>query len=243
MKPFCHILILVSILGLFSCKKKEPEPALPAVAPTSNQNGYYGILSTGSYTNELYGVAMGDYQAKAYFSSEAVAAFNRPTSIRISNVMLNSDSLTYDVNRAEYWRDYSSAISSETWSITGNATIPSFTFVNTATSPSFTFGAVFPDSISKLAGFTVKVNNVTSATKGSVLVSDKTGALTGIFSASLNPGDNTITFTPANLTNLALTNYAYLTVWLENSQVTTVSGKKFGFTKEVQYLKMIKIQP
>jgi len=237
---------LFFLLFCFSCKKKEAPTSLETQVTTGGvaSNGYSGVLTSGKYSTTIFsGITITGTSAFAYFSAEPVLAFDQLKSIRVANIYLNNDSLIYD-NVIKYYRDEGNVIlGSQTWSVTGSNGISSFNLTNNLAFPSADPFLVFPDSISKTAGCTININNISFITSGSLMLSDGTNSPTGFYSFVLKQGNNVVSILTNHLATLATGSNARLVLLIENSTVVSFSSKNFKLVRENQITKQIKIIP
>lgn len=246
-----HLIIttLAFVLVFSSCKKENNAPAPTNTNPINNSNSlFYGVLTTGTSTNGVSGyteTTISQY-ANAYFSSSATQYMIPATAVQVGSVYLNNDTLSYMSSIGLYmYIPYTPLnFASATWSVNGANGIPSFTYANTNSYPSFDT-ATLPDTISKSLGFTVNVNNVSNNfTSATFVVSDGTGLLAGIYTASLQSGNNTVAVTSANLTNFSTSaSMNVIEITLQKDIVVNISGKNFKFINQTQQTKEIVIVP
>jgi len=247
MKKYIIGFICLFIILLFTlCHKKDDKPATTSANSNTNNNPNtpcYGFLTVSNYTTEAFGQSYSSAVSRAFFSSQASSYMNYSASVKVGDVSLNNNSLTYD----SLYYGYSSYLDtipvSEAWSVNGANGIPSFTYANSEVFPSCD-AVTLPDTIKKSAGFSVNISNVENITSGTFIVYDGSGSLTGSFTTSLHSGNNSISITPANLGNLTtnLSN-AMLIVELENATVVSFSGKSFKFIHEAQKGRIMIIVP
>jgi hypothetical protein len=248
------VLVICMILILVSCKKEEKGPA-PTVGTgtgsgggntpvVSNATTFYGIFTTGSYSTVLSSTdtPSSSQMASSYFSSQATQYINSATAVKVNNIWLNGDSLSYNSSNKYYTQYWNVNLSTETWSVNGANGIGTFTInINTITPSVNTIN--FQDSISISAGFSVAVNNVSNITSARILVFDGTNTSSSYVQKTINAGNNTIIFTPADLANLTPTQTGYLALVLTNSKAYKVSGKDYQFNREAQCTMHFKIKP
>jgi hypothetical protein len=249
------ILLLVAGTIIFSCKKEDKQPASTANTggggggggnnPTpSSATTFFGIFTTGSYTTVMSSTAtpFSNESARAYFSNQSTQYSNSSTAVTVNKVFLNGDSLNYN-SSLKYYTDYFNvSLATESWSVNGANGIGTFTIDITTITPSAA-SINFQDSISISAGFSIVVNNVSNITKGYLLVLDGTNTVNGFVSKTLNTGNNTITFSAADLANLTPTQSGYLALSLTNAKAYSISGKDYQFNREAQCSMHIKIKP
>jgi hypothetical protein len=238
-----NIISLILFVAFIGCKKKDstPPPASnnqPTPVPTSV---YYGLLTTGMYSTQVNGYLLAGKSARAYFSSQAVSAIYPLSSVKVSEVSLNGDSLTFN-SPPGYYTSYSSQINpaSDTWSVTGMNGIPSFTCQNTVPFPGFSIGNL-PDTISKSAGLNVIISNLGNFTRAELLVSDGLASSAVMYTVQLTAGNSTVNITPANLSKLNTSSNAVIAVTTENGQTQNFGGKDFRISREAQLDKRIVI--
>lgn len=251
-KLFILILIISSTV-FFSCKKDKTEPAPvtntpiapPADGSPSSATQFSGIFTSGNYnTITSNTVAATPYaMAKAYFTNQPTPYIYTATSVMVNKVYLNGDTVGYNATYKYYFVSSMVNLATETWSVNGANGIGSFSVNINAVNPGIDLPYNFPDSVSKSVGFTMVVNNVTNAAKANLFVHDGTNSVNGSVSKMMVNGNNTITFSPADLANLTVTNNGFIFIVLNNSKAFVYSGKDFQFNREAQYTKYIKIKP
>jgi hypothetical protein len=240
------LLILCVVLSIFSCKKKdtatkeEPTPTPPAATPTAT--AFSGIFSSGTNTNSVSGLVYTLTSANAYFSSKTVSTIDQTSSIRMSRVSLNNDSLTFSSVNQQYIATNTINLASESWVVAGANGIPSFTYINTNPHPSFDLVGGVPNTISKSAGVTFNFNNVSNiSSNGFMTLTDGSGTTKGTFFTSIKSGNNSIIISPTILSAMITTTNALVNIYVSNSKVANISGKDFQFNHTASILKNISI--
>jgi hypothetical protein len=245
-------IILLAGCLVMACKKEEQQPV---VNPASNSfrsspytitdaTEFYGIFASSSFTM-LYGNSTykGDYSS-AYFSNAPSTSFNMPTAVKVNEVSLNSEVMKWDTDLLFYRASTPSGLEKEVWRVSGANGIPSFNFTSYNNAPNCSSFDIFPDSISKSAGFTVIIKGVVNITPTGyeLSISDGSNSSLGNVSKPIYNGDNVITFSPAELMKLNLTNGASIGFSLENVQSLNFYGKNFKFIKVRSFSKSIIIK-
>jgi hypothetical protein len=252
MKNQILLIIALGLLVFGACKKKDASPATPANTTTTgappadgsptNATSYYGIFTT-VINNHLDQTPPTSTLAFVWFGSQPYQFAYSPVAVKVNQLRLNGDTMWYYNITNEYNSWYPVNLATETWSVNGANGIPSFSYNVSTTQPSCTNYTSLPDSISKSAGFTVTVNNITNTTFATLDVFDGTGNLSGVYSPTLAAGNNTITVTPSNLSGFVTGNTAaQITIVLSNKKAYTFGGKAFAFDRETQYTKKLKIK-
>ena len=263
MKNLFFTFFIIAAL-IFSCKKKDETPSTSTNSngtpvttggtttgstPTpTNATSYYGFFTTGTYTSSIGSSSFASVNANAYFSNTAISYITTSSSVKVNKVELNGDSLIY-INSTNpsssnlYVQQNTPNLTTENWSIIGANSIPSFTYNNSALSPSCSNLNILQDSISKSAGFSITLNNVTNITSANVLLYNLGGGALPI-SKIITAGNNTINFTAGELSAFPTgTMSTLLAIIMENAHGVSVSGKSFKFSRAVQYSKYIKVNP
>lgn len=246
--------ILFFCSAVFSCKKEDKQPNTSTSTGSGGGGGnnptpssattFFGIFTTGSYATIFSSTdtPTPSQSARAYFSNQSMQYSNISTAVTVNKVYLNDDSLNYN-SSLKYYTDYFNVnLSTETWSVNGANGIGTFSINISTTTPSAS-PISFQDSVSISTGFSVVVNNVSSITRGNLIVLDGTNTSNGFVSKTLNAGNNTITFSAADLANLTPTQSGYLVLALTNAKAYLILGKDYQFNKEAQRSMHFKIKP
>lgn len=246
------LLLSIIFLGSYSCKKKDTTPAPTnnssntpvADGSPSNATQFNGIFTTGTYSSIASGTlpAYVVNSARVYFSSQPVSYVTYPTAVQVGKVYLNGDTLGYSSSYKEYINVLPVNLASETWSVNGANGIGTFTINVNPTTPSIGSAVNFPDSVSISSGFSLVVNNVSNTTKAQVVLYDGTSSANNTVSKTISNGNNSVSFSAAELSNLAITNNASLLVILNNNKAFVFSSKDYQFNREIQISKTIKIK-
>jgi len=248
MRQSLHILFISALILLVSsCNKKEAEtPIDPATGCTnctpSSATSFIGFLKAGTYTTTA---ALSSStiisRVSAFFSGTATNMPSTVNSVSVNAVFFNNDTLKY-IGAPYYYCNYLPVnLSSETWSVTGSGTIPSFTFKNLKEKPSFAGIGALPDTVKKNIGFAFVINDLKNITAASVFISD--GLSTpSVFSKLLVLGSDTLTFSAENLSALNTSTNAIITIFMENSFGITVEGKDMKMSNEASYSKRVVIK-
>src|SRR5688572_29251145 len=158
-----YLLAAVAIVFLFalSCKKKEDKPdnnntgtttggtttggtttggttsgattGGPVITTTATT--FHGFLSSQNFSFDLHGTTISDMQASAYFYSVAVS-FNSGPGVRAGTVAVNGDSLTFQSTYGNYYSTKPVNLNQQVWQVSGENTIPAFTFSSGLAAPS-----------------------------------------------------------------------------------------------------------
>ena len=243
-------LLLISSL-IFSCKKdvKTTTPSTNAIPnspyTTSHASVYSGVFSSYSFTNIATSTSvLTASSSSAYFYNAPSANNMSGNMVAVYEVILNSVPMNFDSVYMDYSSSKPSNLQTEVWQVNGANGIPSFNYTCANNSPDCSNFNVIPDSISKSMGFTLTINGVVNltATGFNVVISDASNSSLGQVSKPLYNGNNTVTFTPAELAPLTLCNNGYISIDLENIQVLNFYGKDFKFIKSKSFSKNIKIK-
>jgi hypothetical protein len=259
------ILAVVITVIIFSCHKKDDEPAPEPAQTTTTTSGSTtgnttggtttgGVPSTATSVNAILTISdatvlasfiptttLGMRSGRAYFSASPQAAPINTAGIKVNHVSLNGDSLTFQSSVNSYYTNTIVTTNSTNWAITGANGIPSFTFSPNVPSPQTSNMNVFPDSISKTKNYTFTLNVTSNMTTGTFFLSDQSGNLSGFAFNSLKIGSNVITLTPAQMSGVQVTENGIIAFMTENSQTFKLSGKDVRFVSEKQMIKYIKI--
>jgi hypothetical protein len=252
MKKFI-IIILAFSFAIISCKKKKQDAPETETVQTgtpdspytvSTATAYSGVFTSRSYTTITSASTSTDKQAEAYFSNAPASFFNSNIIAYVNSVSINSGILLYDSTMNKY-KNYTAPNSNiDVWNVDGNNGIPSIKYTGYNNAPLCSDYNIIPDSISKSIGFTVNLKGVSNinATGNGFILCDGTFLSSGTVSKTINNGDNTITFTPTELSSLQTSDNGYVTISLEKTSVLNFYGKDFMFTRQNQFYKKVKIK-
>lgn len=238
-----NILLAITIITtlLTSCKKKE-ETSTPANATsTSDPNTFIGVFISGTYTNNISGTTNIGYGATARFYNQPSSNIYGANEINVNNLSVNNYTLTNN-NMFVYALISPPSninLTSDTWSVTGASGIPSFSSTNNHSFPNCDDFNVIPDSVSKTAGYSFNISNVSNMTWGVVSFGVGSSAMT----YTLSLGSNQINITPTQLAAMPIDTLGSINIQMQNAVTTTISGKNFRFIKEAQIIKRFKIKP
>jgi hypothetical protein len=209
----------------------------------TNATTFHGIMTTGISTGNFGGFPFTASSAQAYFSSAPVTMPDMDSGIEIQSVLLNGDSLEYQDSSFMYvhTNPFGLNVTTESWKINGNSTIPTFTISNTGSRPSGLNSSALPTSVSKASGLTLNLGTLANIKAGSFVLSDGTQNLNGTIIIPLQNGPNTISLTAAQLSGLTKGSNGAIAVMLENSQAIHILGKNFNFMKQLQAVSMVTI--
>jgi hypothetical protein len=257
---FRHIVIAtaIALFVVLSCRKKDPPPAddptttgtttattsgsttptptIPVAVVNTTATTYSGFFTTGTYS-----IMPGNV-----FYSSAAAAFCDPPAasaplpgIYAGRVKLNNDSLTYSSS------GYNSSsvnlnLSSERWALHGGAKIPAFNFTNTLPGPTAQNIMNLPTSISKAAGVTINLGELTSVRSGTFVLSD---GMNGNIIRTFTGNSYSLEVTPGLLANFNNGSGSNIYLTLENWLAASAMGKDFRFVKQSVLMLSVTVNP
>lgn len=230
-----------------SCKKDkktaEPEPSSIPNSPyaVSTATAYQGVFASNSFTIMSPGNSEAHHNSNAYFYISPEINNMPGNMASVNTVMLNNTSLNYNVSSMSYSAANPSHLLAETWQVQGANSIPSFNYTSKNNTPGCEDFNVAPDTVSKSAGFTISIDNVTNVTGAGIYISDNSNSSAGQVHKLLQNGNNTVTFSPAELSVLTTGN-GYIGISLEHEQVLNFYGKDFKFLKSASVTKVITIK-
>ena len=242
-------IFLISVIIAFanSCNKSDPPATIdPATGCTnctpSTATTFVGLFRTGTYTvTAPASTTTITTRASAFFSSQPINVSSVANSVTVANVFFNSDTLKYS-GAPNYYTNYTPInLASETWSVNGSSSIPSFTFKNLKEKPSFLGIGALPDTVRRSVGFSFIIYGLQNMTAASVYISDG-WAIPSVFTKALNVGTDTLVFSAQNLTAVNTSTNASITVFMENSFAVTVDGKDFKMSNETSFTKNVVIK-
>ncbi len=230
-KLFALVAVIVTCVA---CDKKQP--AVTSSVEVTPDSPY--TVSTSTVFSGIFTSADGDLTA--VFSNTPSANFSSDP-LRVNRVICNGNTFVYENDWQCYRCPVSDNLGTQILSVEGFGTIPSFNYTNKDNTPSCNTAFTFPDSISKSTGFTIQINSVNNVTPTGfdIVLINPSGPPNTIYKA-INNGNNTITFTPSELSVFSNGNL-YLVITLENSKALNFYGKDFKFTKRRSFSKLIKI--
>lgn len=242
------ILFFMPLLLLaFSCKK-EQVTAPTSTTTTSNPNDIYGVLEASKaltlffYSNDsLVGFGSNTKLATATFSSQVFVnnGFIYGTSVAAGTVSLNGTPLKQLTNPI-YYNDttYSIPFPIQTWSVTGDGSVPAINYTNNDSVPVFTGYASFPDTIYKSQGFTIPINNLSGCDDIRLYMSNSSANILKNYSSSIT----SISISPSELANFSTGNIVFqLNFSKNNNQVFNNKTYRFKTSLLVQVTNMILI--
>jgi hypothetical protein len=241
-----YIIVVLFIASVLSfCKKKDKSPAeetLSTISQTPASEDSPHTVSTNT-TGYVYGVF------SSFNSTSNALFFNQPTylsyqnnQIKVNEVMLNGELITFDSIRKIYNANTPSNLKKEVWKIKGADVIPSFTYTSDNNTPGWS-SISLPDSISKSTGFKIIIKGLVN-NDGSALLWFFDNTYEGMHWWRINNGDTTITVTPADLVSVTPTNQASFKLAIGNTRILNFFGKDFAFAKSLSYNKYnIKVKP
>jgi hypothetical protein len=249
MKKIAFIILLFAIFS--SCKKKEPAPEVSNTGTNtpystytpSNATLFHGIFASSTYTQITGATIYTSKYTGAFFSNTPETGFNAQTGLQAGKVTVNNQELIYDGQLKNYRAIPPVDLKAQIWEVDGGNGIPAIKYMSINNTPDCADFNAIPDSISLSAGFTIDLNGVVNVTTGYIAIADGGTTSLGQVFKGVTIGNNTIAFTPAELSALQTTNYGFMMIGLENVQTINISGKDLKFSKEQTYSKYIKIKP
>lgn len=236
----------------FSCKKnKKNNPITPlttftnspySVSTSSIYSGYFNSVKWSNIISSNY-TDNGGF-SEAYFFNPATSNPDYGIGISINKLLRSNQVIEFDSVYKGY-RNYSAMnFGNEFWQVLGSNGIPSFNYFNNNTPSCNNFNAT-PDSVSRSLGFTINLTGVVNVTTNGfeIRLFDGLDSNNDIYKPIFN-GNNTITFSPAELSAFNLTtgsDNGYIYITLINKQDLNFYGSNFKFIKKNLFSKPIKI--
>lgn len=247
--------VLIFILLFYSsCKKKEIPKPVPVNNPVvlspysaSTSNLFSGFFTTVQWKSIKSGtIIASNFNATVFFYSTPINLPSGDPILKVNSIQLNNTIVNYDTTYLMYKTNQPTNFFSQLWQINGSNGIPSFNYSNTNYPTCINFD-VTPDSISKSNSLTININGVSGINTNNSTFVLFDGFDTSInIQRALNNGDNTLTFTPSELSIFNITtggSFGTAFIFLENSQNLNFYGKDFQFTKQNQCSSPIKFVP
>ncbi len=231
-----------------NCNKKQQEtPIDPNTGCTnctpSTATKFHGFLKAGSYTTTAANATPTVVnRVSAFFSNDAISFPLVANSVTVNAVYFNSDTLDFTGSPYYYTSTSNLVLSSQTWSVNGANSIPSFTFKNLKNIPAYDSLTMLPDTLRKSLGFSFIVFGLRNASTATFIISDGLPSSPHILSKGLDIGTDTITFDTNLLSVLTASTPGFMSLTIENSQPVKIEGKDFKFSKEISLLKNIYIK-
>jgi hypothetical protein len=226
--PMKKCFAIISVLVFLSCKKEKPIVTETTPVPDSPY-----AVSTATAYNGIFICNENDIMAG--FSSTAFPDLYSDTA-QVKRVTCNSLALHYIQDNLFYSGNTYNA-GSIALSIEGAGGIPSFNYTYSDLTPSYYLhSTIIPGTISKSTGFTIQINGVKDVVPtGMDVVFKSLKGPPNVIYKPISNGDNTITFTPAELASFPTSTdyYSYeILITLENSKVLNFYGKDFKFARQ-----------
>lgn len=248
MKKINFLLIAISALLTFSCKKKENTPDNTATTnPTSTLN-YYGLLYSKENASVISGTLFaGSGSSTAYFptggfiNTASISEGWVGSAVNVGTISLNSvafKSANQSGNIMYNDSTYSLFNSPLSWSVSGGNGISAFNYTYTATRPSYTGYNTLPDTI-KLSQN--KVMNFTGVTGADEIVISLLGG-SGYLNKVISGSSTSVTFTSGELSGLTPSSTSFMTITFNKSTIVNIGGKDFKFKTGYQLFKQIVTQ-
>lgn len=235
-----YVSFVLFIACFTSCKKNNNTAETGNYGNSSNNLGYYGILSiyqqqtvnSGSIgsPNSPFGIA--------FFSITQTTIINPSTFAKVDSVKLNN--VKYKFYSYDYL-DSSSHVTSAPfiWSVYSGGFIPSFTYTNSNPMPSYTGYNLLPDTIYKTQKNIIQITGITGADTTIVYIEDLAAHET---SQILYKWANTVTFSATSLSSINTGKNASLIVECKKNNIQSFGGKTFNFPLFYQVTKTVFIK-
>lgn len=185
-----------------------------------------------------------DWLTTAGFYDNVTRATLAVTNVKYGNSFLVRDSIfngIYKDTLVNYYPD-----STRQWIVTGQGSIPNFTYTSTDPMPNFLDYNLVDDTITVSAGVTIPFSNISNATNLTIVISDGVNEVIESFpvsssssqsrltsGASLNA--NSISISSTDLSILSTTNNAFINILVSNVDYQEFSGKRVAFVKTFFY--------
>jgi hypothetical protein len=209
---------------------------------TTTATTFHGFMTAQNFSIDMNGISLTDLQASAYFYSVAVS-FNTGAGVRAGTVTLNGDSLSFQSTVGNYYSTKPLNQSQQVWQVSGDNTIPAFTFSSGLLPPSADNLHLIPKTISKSAGLNFSITNLKNYNSGVFVITDGTSSSSGTIFQSVTGTAHNVAFSSSNLAALATGTTGLITFQLMNEVQAATGGKDFKFSNDLIVSKSVTITP
>ncbi len=244
MKKLSIVLAALLVLVIFSCKKKEADPA-PTPTPS---NAYEGLL----YAQEISFVASGTimttsgngngiFPTGGFYNSSAISDGFMGTALNVGTVSLNSVYLKPDnTSSGTMYTDTTYAVHNAplAWSVSGGNGIPAFTYTYTEARPTYTGWNTLQDTIKLSQNTSVNLTGISGADEILIYVIGGSGMVSKIISGTAT----SVNFTPSELSTLSASTSSSIWVQCSKYSIVSLAGKNFKFKTSYSIIKGIVVQ-
>lgn len=247
MKKFSVALLAVVALTIFSCKKKEADPAPPA-ATTTGSTSLTGTSFSGLFSNQLWtsvqssgSFTVGYAQNMVFLSSSDFTSFNLPTGVFLNAGSISLNGTTFK-NSFNYYTDSTNTPQQDPfiWQATGS-TVPAFSFTNTNIYPTFSGHSSWTDTITKSAGLNCSLSGITNMDEAYISITGLSASSPAATLALLSTASN-FSFSASALSSLSTSTTALIQVDIYRNNVQTINGKKMNFRNVATYVKTVGVK-
>lgn len=210
----------------------------------SNQVPCYGFLNQTNHINQSTGESRSYVSIDVRFYKTPWTYVSGDSLLPVDSVSLNGQMLSplKDINGhiTSYNYSYENWPLNQNWQVNSSNAIPSFSENMGLQNPTADYSQL-PSQLSKSLLKSFPINGISNITRASATLF-KSGVSGPSISVILKAGDNQVCF-PSEFVSRIDTGKATLMIDLENLEIRDIGNKKFGFTKNVQFIKEIQLNP
>lgn len=242
------IIILISLVSITACKKKDTSPD----ASTSNTTGG-GPAATGVQglftTEKFQTISNGTISTTSSNSSYAyVSNYNLVQSGYIAGSLfdLGNVSLNGVTFKKNYWNADNSYKDSTVassynpplnWTVSGSPAISSFSFSSNNPYPSYNGYNAIPDSFDISSNISIPLTGVIDADEIQYYFERTSPSYTNTTIQTISASSTSLTFNTNDLATIGNSSNVYLVVSLYKNDVQVINGRKYNFRIGQTYFK------
>ena len=239
-------ILLVTLLAVFSCKKKENTPE--STPTPSTPPALIGVSFNGLCSNQLWTTVSSTStftinfsQNVSYMAASDFTNFNPPTGMNISSGKISLNGINFK-NIFNYNLDttYAAQQSPFVWQATGG-TVPAFSYTNTNTYPTFTGYTAWTDTISKSTALTLSLSGMTNMDEAYIHISN-TNSSSPAATGTLLASTTNFSFSPSALSSLSTSTTVIIQIDIYKNNIQTISGKKINFRNVGTFVKTVQVK-
>lgn len=241
-------IILISLISIISCKKKDSSPADSSSNNTSGTpvaTGVQGLFTTEKFQTISNGTISptSSNSSYAYVSNYNLiqSGYITGSLVDIGTVSLNGVSF-----KKNYWssdnsyKDTTVAASYNPpldWIISGSSAIPSFSFSSNNPYPSYNGYNTILDSFDISSNISIPLSGVTDADEIQYYFVRTSPSYTNTNIQTISASSTSLTFNTNDLATIGNSSNVYLAVSLYKNNVQIINGKKYNFRIGQTYFK------
>lgn len=226
-KPTTIIIFYLTIIFI-SCNKKSVAPAASGTNSSTIQTGLIDLVKL-QYFDGTNIVTSVESVSMSFFNYSN----NSSTVISAGNVSFNGTGLKYNGNSYED-TTYAINFNVPTYTINteGSNQLTAFTVTINPSYPIFTGDALLPTTVSQSSGFTINLGSSISNISDTATIELSTSAI-----KKIAPGQTSVTFTPADISGILVSNGHTFQIELSNTLPININGNTFYVKNRVLYTK------